>query len=86
MLKKIALLFIKLYQILISPFLGNNCRFHPSCSNYAYEAITKFGLKGILLVTRRLLRCHPLGGSGIDCVPEKLNYFNQKRRIYEQRN
>lgn len=81
MLTKIALLFIKFYQVVISPFLGNNCRFYPSCSSYAYQAISKFGIKGIILVAQRLLKCHPLGGHGIDDVPEKLNYFRKKKNI-----
>jgi len=81
MLKKVCLLFIRFYQIFISRFLGNNCRFYPSCSNYAYKAITKFGIKGIFLVVQRLLKCHPFGGSGIDNVPEKLNYIVRKKNI-----
>ncbi len=67
-LKKI----IKGYQFFISPYLGNNCRFYPTCSNYAIEAIEKFGvLKGIRITFLRVLRCNPWGGSGIDMVNDK---------------
>jgi len=62
---------IKLYQILISPLLGPNCRFHPTCSHYAIEAIAKHGvLKGGYLSVRRLIKCHPLHEGGLDPVPE----------------
>lgn len=64
--------FIKLYQILVSPLLGQNCRFHPTCSHYAIEAIAKHGvLKGGYLSARRLIKCHPLHEGGLDPVPEK---------------
>ncbi|MCF0178058.1 MAG: membrane protein insertion efficiency factor YidD [Bacteroidales bacterium] len=64
------LMLIKFYKIAISPFLGNNCRYTPTCSQYAMEAIQKYGLiKGGYLAARRLLRCHPFGGSGYDPVP-----------------
>jgi putative membrane protein insertion efficiency factor len=61
---------ITLYQYLLSPLLGVNCRFHPSCSHYAREAIEKHGAcKGGWLAIKRLARCHPWGGSGDDPVP-----------------
>lgn len=61
---------VHLYRLLISPILGPACRFAPSCSAYALEAIAIHGpLRGWLLATRRLLRCHPWGGSGYDPVP-----------------
>jgi len=63
---------IKLYQILISPLLGPNCRFHPTCSHYAIEAIARHGvLKGGYLSVRRLIKCQPLHEGGFDPVPEK---------------
>ena len=63
---------IKLYQILISPLLGPNCRFHPTCSHYAIEAIARHGvLKGVYLSVRRLIKCQPLHEGGFDPVPEK---------------
>lgn len=58
------------YRLLISPALGPACRFEPSCSVYAEEAIRRFGAtKGSYLAVRRLLRCHPFGRSGFDPVP-----------------
>ena len=61
---------IKIYQILISPLLGSNCRFTPTCSQYTIEAIQKYGpFKGGWLGFRRILRCHPWGGCGHDPVP-----------------
>ncbi len=61
---------IRAYQYAISPFLGNNCRFYPSCSHYMLEAIETHGLlKGIGLGTRRILKCHPWNDGGIDLVP-----------------
>nr|WP_277999062.1 membrane protein insertion efficiency factor YidD [Moorella sulfitireducens] len=60
-------MFIRLYQIFLSPFLGNNCRFYPSCSQYAVEAITKYGiLKGSIISLKRLARCHPWHPGGYD--------------------
>ena len=54
---------IKLYQILLSPLLGQSCRYHPTCSQYAVEAIEKYGpIKGIWLGIKRIARCHPWGG------------------------
>jgi putative membrane protein insertion efficiency factor len=58
------------YQLLISPLLLPSCRFEPSCSHYAQEAITEHGvLHGLVLTLKRLSRCHPWGGSGYDPVP-----------------
>ncbi|WP_422880293.1 membrane protein insertion efficiency factor YidD [Moorella sulfitireducens] len=67
MIKRWVVLFIRLYQIFLSPFLGNNCRFYPSCSQYAVEAITKYGiLKGSIISLKRLARCHPWHPGGYD--------------------
>ena len=73
MLKKLGVLFIKFYQKFISPMLGSNkCRFTPSCSQYAIEAISKHGFfKGILLGLWRILRCNPFSKGGLDKVPDK---------------
>ena len=71
---RILIYIIKIYQFLISPLLGNNCRFLPTCSEYFIEALQTQGVsKGIKLGTKRILKCHPfkkLGGSyGLDFVP-----------------
>jgi putative membrane protein insertion efficiency factor len=66
------ILLIRLYQTLLSPLLGPRCRFHPSCSSYALEAIERHGaLHGSWLAVRRVCRCHPLNPGGPDPVPEK---------------
>ena len=69
-MKTVALALIRIYQRVISPFLGNRCRYYPSCSAYTSEAIRKYGLpKGLALGGKRLLRCHPFHDGGIDPVP-----------------
>ena len=69
MLKKISLKLIELYQNIPGDW-HFSCRFYPTCSNYAKEAITKYGfLKGTFLSIKRILRCNPFGGSGYDPVP-----------------
>jgi uncharacterized protein len=61
---------IKLYQLLISPLLGAKCRYTPTCSHYAAEALKKYGpLKGVWLAIKRISCCHPWGGQGYDPVP-----------------
>ena len=66
----LLLLPIRFYQLCISPLLGPSCRFTPTCSEYARQAILKHGpFQGLYLAIRRLLRCHPWGGSGYDPVP-----------------
>jgi putative membrane protein insertion efficiency factor len=74
LLKKILIFpfiaLIKMYQYSISPLLGPKCRYTPSCSRYAVEALQKHGLfKGGWLAAKRVLSCHPWGGSGYDPVP-----------------
>ena len=69
-MKKAVLLLIKAYKKLISPLLGNNCRFVPSCADYTYEAISRHGvIRGLLLGSKRLLKCHAFHPGGIDPVP-----------------
>ena len=61
---------IRIYQLLISPMLGANCRYSPTCSQYGIEAIRKYGpFKGGWLTLKRIGRCHPWGGHGHDPVP-----------------
>jgi putative membrane protein insertion efficiency factor len=77
-LTHLVVLLIRGYQRLLSPLLGPRCRFYPSCSHYALEAIQRHGLsRGGLLALRRLSRCHPLNPGGIDPVPEA---FPQEHR------
>lgn len=72
MIKKAAIQCIKGYQFIISPLLGNNCRFYPTCSAYTIEAIEVHGLlKGAGLGVLRLSKCHPLHDGGLDPVPPK---------------
>jgi putative membrane protein insertion efficiency factor len=62
---------VKAYRLVLSPWVGHGCRFQPTCSAYALEALEKHGgIKGGLLTIRRIGRCHPWGGSGIDNVPD----------------
>jgi len=71
-MKRVLLVLIRLYQLCLSPFFGGQCRFYPSCSQYAAEAIDTHGaLKGTWLALRRLLRCHPWHPGGVDPVPPK---------------
>ena len=68
--RRAAALLIRAYQVAIGPMLGPACRFEPSCSHYALEAVERHGAtRGAWLALRRLSRCHPWGGSGIDVVP-----------------
>jgi putative membrane protein insertion efficiency factor len=65
-----CVLLVRGYQIVLSPLLGGRCRFAPSCSHYAIEALERHGaLRGLWLTIRRVGRCHPWGGSGVDPVP-----------------
>jgi putative membrane protein insertion efficiency factor len=62
---------VRAYQLLVSPVLPPSCRFLPTCSDYAVEAVHRHGAgRGLLLALRRLARCHPWGGSGYDPVPD----------------
>lgn len=74
MLKKLFILPIRFYQVAISPLLGSNCRYTPSCSNYMLQAINEWGvIKGVWLGLKRIGRCHPWAGHGHDPVPKKQN-------------
>ena len=71
-MKKILIIFIKIYQKAISPLTPPSCRFYPTCSHYGLEAIEKHGaLRGSWLAIRRILKCHPFHEGGFDPVPEK---------------
>jgi len=70
---------IRVYQAMISPWLGKNCRHEPTCSHYAVEAIQTHGvMKGIGLAANRIRKCHPWGSMGYDPVPPKSNTYNNK--------
>lgn len=69
-LARLLTLLVRGYQVLLSPYLGGCCRYQPSCSRYALDALRRHGaLRGGWLTLRRLGRCHPLGGMGYDPVP-----------------
>ncbi|MDW8334429.1 MAG: membrane protein insertion efficiency factor YidD [Bacteroidia bacterium] len=69
-MRRLLILLIRLYQAGISPYFPPSCRYVPTCSQYAIEALSKYGaLRGIRLTIARLARCHPWGGSGYDPVP-----------------
>ena len=69
-MKNIALGLIRFYQLAISPHHRTACRYYPSCSSYAYEAVKKYGIfRGCALAVRRIIRCHPFHAGGFDPVP-----------------
>tara|TARA_Y100001970_G_scaffold78120_1_gene99413 strand:+ start:487 stop:732 length:246 start_codon:yes stop_codon:yes gene_type:complete len=66
------IILIRAYQLILSPLLGNNCRFMPTCSEYAMESLKSFGLiKGFVLTLKRIGKCHPWGNHGYDPIPSK---------------
>lgn len=70
-MRAVLIALIRIYQLFVSPLLGNHCRFYPSCSQYAREAIERHGAwRGSWLAIRRLSRCHPWHPGGVDPVPE----------------
>jgi putative membrane protein insertion efficiency factor len=73
-MRRLALILIEAYRLAISPWLGNHCRFTPSCSQYALTAIERFGLRrGGWLAVRRIACCHPWHEGGLDPVPGRLD-------------
>lgn len=78
-MRRLILGLIRIYQLTLSPLLGSNCRFEPTCSAYATEAIKKFGvLKGGYLSFRRLIKCHPFHEGGYDPVPDTVEDIKPK--------
>ena len=82
-IKKILIKVINLYKLIVSPYLGNNCRYLPTCSQYFIDSLNEYGvLKGILMGTKRILKCHPIkflgGGEGFDPVKKKENKWMLK--------
>lgn len=72
LISRILILPIRFYQVAVSPFLPKSCRYEPTCSSYAIEALRIHGpLRGSWLTLRRILRCHPWGGFGYDPVPPR---------------
>lgn len=79
LLKLLFIFPIRLYQWMLSPLLGKNCRFDPTCSNYMIQAIEEWGvLQGLWLGLKRIFRCHPWGGWGPDPVPQNPNRKKNK--------
>lgn len=75
-INKILIFPVRLYQIFISPLLGSNCRYDPTCSHYMIQAIEEWGpIQGVWLGLKRIMRCHPWGNHGPDPVPK-----NPKRK------
>ncbi len=73
------LLFVRFYQIFLSPFFGGACKFYPSCSKYGYEAIARHGARrGSVLAMKRLLRCRPFTKGGYDPVPEAWSEYEER--------
>ena len=80
-MKTILIWLIKGYKKFISPLLGDNCRFYPTCSSYAIEALQVHGFfKGTVLAVWRILRCNPFGKPGLDPVPPKGKWKNEKQK------
>ena len=76
-----ALGFVRAYQVLLSPLVGGGCRFTPSCSAYAVEAIERYGAwSGTWLAMKRVARCHPWGGAGFDPVPALESIERRRQR------
>ena len=80
-MRKLVLILIKAYSLLVSPWLGNHCRFTPTCSCYAHTAVERFGvLRGGWMALRRIGSCHPWHEGGMDPVPETLRKHSTKHK------
>ncbi|MEO0435586.1 MAG: membrane protein insertion efficiency factor YidD [Pseudomonadota bacterium] len=74
-MKYLLIKLLRGYQLLLSPWIGHQCRFHPSCSSYAIEAINEHGaIRGSFLAIKRVLRCHPWHEGGVDLVPPAVEH------------
>jgi len=83
-MRAVAEVLIRLYQWTVSPLLGPTCRFHPSCSNYALQAIRRFGmLHGGWLTVKRLGRCHPWHQGGFDPVPSERREIARTHHVHD---
>lgn len=83
MIARLLIAPIRWYKKYISPCLGNNCRFRPTCSEYAIQALTVHGAaKGLVLSVWRILRCNPFCCGGYDPVPEKGRWVSEKRNLF----
>ena len=75
MIKQLLLALIRAYRFLLSPWIGNSCRYWPTCSHYAEEAVTRYGAaRGSWLMAARLGRCHPYAAGGVDPVPDQFSW------------
>ncbi len=80
MLKRVLIGFIRIYSAVLSPFLGNNCRYYPTCSAYTQEAIERYGaLRGTWMGAKRILRCHPFHEGGVDPVPDLESHEHESK-------
>ncbi len=80
-MKRVGIVLIRIYRYLASPWVGNQCRFYPTCSHYAEEALEVHGFcKGCALTAKRLLKCHPWHPGGIDFVPGTEHTQNSNQR------
>ncbi len=71
-MRTLLLMLLRLYKLTVSPYLGPRCRFYPTCSDYAHEAISQHGaMRGMSLAVKRVCRCHPFSAGGIDTVPPR---------------
>ena len=80
-MKKLILLIIEVYRKFISPLIPPRCKYYPTCSTYAVQAIEKHGaVKGVLLAAWRVLRCNPWSLGGVDPVPDKFSFYTLKNK------
>lgn len=80
MIRQVLLALIRAYRFLLSPWIGNSCRYWPTCSHFAEEAVTRYGVaRGSWLTIARLGRCHPYGAGGVDPVPEHFSWRGRDR-------